>query len=456
VSTRRQFLGGIAATAGTVAWGSGCSDVETPPTDARAPDFFWGVGVENTWMVQADPDKDGTRRPLDEFELTQHYQRWPQDLELAASLGVTAMRYSIPWPRAETAPGNTDFGWLEGPIAKLRELGIVPILDLLHYGTPAWLKDGIGEPAFPDAFAAYASAIAQHFRGQVDHFTPHNEPQVGTLLSGVFGFWPPYGNTPARWVELGMHTAGAMVLATRALRDANPEAVVISADAIDWTLAARVFPQVLDTLPESEQEDLRAVVGSFPASLAYGKVPVEHRFGQRLIEAGAKERDLEWLLSHAEVPDILGSNHYPDIVDFAAEGDFTRGGSLPLIEAAAEAAARVEQSLRRAHAAFDRPVYLSETSAGSAPTARAAYATALGEMRQRLRAEGFPLVGINWWPLFLAARWEYREHPDAPLTDYLLPGGWNNGLWDLVPQSDGGLLRVETDAVAAFRAAVKR
>lgn len=68
---RRQFLESMLAAA---------------PASAARERFYWGVGIENCWMAQANPTKDGNRRLLDVFLEMQHYDRWKQDL--VADLGV--------------------------------------------------------------------------------------------------------------------------------------------------------------------------------------------------------------------------------------------------------------------------------------------------------------------------------------------------------------------------------
>jgi beta-glucosidase len=454
MATRRQFLGGLLAASGA-AWLPACGGKVEGSPRLGTPSFYWGVGIENTWMVQADPVKDGARRALDEFALTEHYDRWQADLDLAARLGAVAIRYSIPWYRAEPTPGSYDWSWIDSAIAYLvQELRIVPILDLLHYGTPAWLADGIGSAGFEDAFARYATAIGEHFRGRVTHFTPCNEPAVSVAFSGAQGVWPPYEKSTEGWAELGVRLARAMARATRNLRDAVPGAVIVSADAIDWLLADSIAP--VKQLPPDQAEALRVATGSFPACLAYGKPDAAGRLAKFLVAHGAAQSDLDWLAAHAAPPDILGYNHYPDVVDYPGPGDFTRGGSLPLAEAAREATDKVEAALRRAQSYFARPVYLSETSAGLTAGARAAYATALYDMVERLRDDAVPIIGVNWWPLYEAAQWTYREEPGAPLADFITPGGWNNALYDLAPEPDGSLPRVETSAAAAFRAIIAR
>ncbi len=446
---RRRFLGQLGLAAGALCLkgcGGGGSGGAAPPP---RPKFFLGVGIENTWMVQADPAIDGARRSLDEFALTGHDAQWREDLERAAGLGINCIRYGMPWPRIEAAPGSFDFSALRERLAFLASLGITPILDLIHYGTPAWMKDGIGDPLFPEAFERYARETARAVGDLVTHFTPYNEPQVATALCGAVGTWPPYASGQAAFATIGVRVARAMVLASAGLRAVLPACKLVSAESVNWALADELLPGLAGQ--GAEAEDMRAAIGSFPASLAYGKVAPEHGFGAGLASLGASRPELAWIHGQAQPPDIVGYNHYPDLVDYAAFPDFTRGGSGPVDEAADEAARRVEQGLRRARAYFGRDIFLTETSAGLGHEARAAYASALGRMAARLRAEGFPLAGLNWWPLLQAVRWEYREESSRPLGDFLAPGGWNNGLYDVVAEPDGRLRRVPTPAIAAFR-----
>lgn len=447
--SRRRFLGDLTLSAGALCWPA-C--VEAPP-EPRAPKFHWGVAVENTWMAQSDPAYDGDRRLLDEYALTEHDERFEDDLALARDLGVTSVRTSVPWYLSEPSPEQYDFDWFDRVIDHCLKLDLVPIVDLIHYGTPAWMETGIGDARFEASLAAYARKLGGHFRGRVSHFTPHNEPQLAALYGGALGLFPPYGQTAQRWAELGVRIARAMVLATETLRDEVPKARIFSAELIHWPAAEALF----GTLPE-EPEARDALVlstGSFPASLAYGRIVATHPLVDRLASLGVPSSQLEWFTGRAAPPDVLGYNHYPDLVDFAADGDFTRGGSLPLHEAARQAADKVEQALRRVARYFGQPVWLSETSAGLAGEARAAYAHALGEMTDRLLADGVPLVGLHWWPLLTAAQWRYRDEPSTPLDAFLVPGGWNNGLFDLVRDGGGGLERVATAAAEAFATMVR-
>ena len=118
----------------------------------------------------------------------------------------------------------------------------------------------------------------------------------------------------------------------------------------------------------------------YPSSLAYGKISQEHPLASFLTDHGVTREEIAWFERHSARPDILGTNYYSDIAKFEREGDFTRKGSVPLDQAASEAAILVKAALANAQAYFSLPVYLMETSAGLSTDAKIAYINALYQM----------------------------------------------------------------------------
>jgi beta-glucosidase len=51
--------------------------------------FRWLAGIEDTFITAPSPK---TGRTLDEYELTEHYDRWDEDIGLLASLGLRSAR----------------------------------------------------------------------------------------------------------------------------------------------------------------------------------------------------------------------------------------------------------------------------------------------------------------------------------------------------------------------------
>ena len=94
-----------------------------------------------------------------------HYHRWSDDLDLVASLGVNAYRFSVSWPRVR--PGG-DGAWndkgldfYERLVDGLLARGIKPYLTLNHWDLPAELqaKGGWANRDTVHRFVEYALGV---------------------------------------------------------------------------------------------------------------------------------------------------------------------------------------------------------------------------------------------------------------------------------------------------------
>ncbi|HXG40306.1 MAG TPA: beta-galactosidase, partial [Candidatus Limnocylindrales bacterium] len=123
-------------------------------------DFLWAVGIEDTFIPHVRP---GLRR-LDEYELTQHYRFWREDLALAVEAGARGLRWGVPWYRVEPAPGRWDWRWVDDVLDHaVNRLGLTVVLDLVHYGTPLWLDNSFLNGRYPERVASYAVAVARRY-----------------------------------------------------------------------------------------------------------------------------------------------------------------------------------------------------------------------------------------------------------------------------------------------------
>src|SRR5215213_905302 len=95
--------------------------------------------------------------------------------------------------------GAYDWRWSDQRLARLRDLGITPIVGLLHHGSgPRWTS--LTDPAFPERLAAYAGAVAARYPW-VQDYTPLNEPLTTARFSGLYGHWYPHGDDDATFVR---------------------------------------------------------------------------------------------------------------------------------------------------------------------------------------------------------------------------------------------------------------
>lgn len=369
--------------------------MQTPLTIGPAPgDFIWATGIEDTFVPQARPGM----RPLDEYELMGHYDHWRVDLALARELGVRAIRWGIPWYRVEPQPGVFDWSWTDQVIPYMvEELGLTPILDLMHYGTPLWLAGSFASEEYPRRVAAYARAVVERYGSLLSWYTPLNEPLVNAEWAGRRGLWPPYLRGDRGFLTLMLNLARGITATVEAILSAQPGARIVHVEA---TGLSRVADE--DLRPLAHDEALRRFLAT---DLITGRVTRDHPLTPWLLRGGVSLADLRELAARPVSFDLFGLNFYPQwstrqlgldprgrVVDRATEKD---GASF------AELVARY-------HARYGAPVLVTETSAfGSHATRSAWLARSLADIRG-LRARGVPVLGYTWFPLFTMVDWRYR------------------------------------------------
>ncbi len=392
--------------------------------------FLWMTGIEDTFITAPDAK---TGRTLDEYELTGHYQRWRDDLELCAELGVPAMRYGLPWHRINPAKGEWDFSFADPQLSRLLELGIEPVVDLVHYGTPSYIEGAFLHADYPRLVAEYAARVAERFRGRIRCYTPLNEPRVTAWYCGKLGWWPPFRRGWRGFVQVLLNLCRGIVETERALRSVDPEVVAFHVDATD--------------LYESPQAELRSdaqrrqEIVFLALDLVSGRVGPSHSLYPWLRELGVSARDLEWFEANALELDVVGINLYPL---FSKKVLKRESGRLRLRMPYAEADI-VERLGELYFERYRRPVVITETASEGSVARREAWLRDSVAAVRRLRERGVPLVGYTWWPMFALVTWGYRQGIKPPAA-YLK----QMGLWDL-SSVEGELERVATPLVEAYR-----
>src|ERR1700712_4865383 len=106
-----------------------------------------------------------------------------------------------------------------GPLPRLRELGVKPIVGLVHHGSGP-RHTSLVDPAFPEQLAAYAGAVARRYPW-VQDYTPVNEPLTTARFSGLYGVWYPHGRDEKTFIQALLNQCRGTVLAMRAIRKVN-------------------------------------------------------------------------------------------------------------------------------------------------------------------------------------------------------------------------------------------
>jgi beta-glucosidase len=407
--------------------------LQRPSAAPGAADFLWATGIEDTFIGQPEAK---TGRILDEYALTQHYERWQEDLGLIASLGVPAARYGIPWYRVEPAPGQFDWSWTDRVLDALVNVHhIEPIIDLMHYGAPAWLAGSFLDPDYPARVAEYARAFAERYKGLCYWYTPLNEPRVNAWFAGRLGWWPPHGRSWRSFAAILAALAKGIVATQRAVAAAEPDAVFVHVDATDLYRT--------EDASLVEETTLRQELVFCALDLVQGRVNASHALHGWLRRRGVEEEALDWLEANPVRPDIIGYNMYPMYSAKQVRRNARGGMEVKIRRCGVETF--TELTRLYAHR-YGLPVMCTETASDGSPARRSEWIHATFAAIQTLRAEGVPLVGYTYWPLFSLIAWPYR-HGKLPLERYMI----HMGLWELRDGGNEGLLRMPTSAVDTYR-----
>lgn len=211
-----------------------------PPETLAAfpPDFVWGVAT-SSFQIEGAATADGKgpsiwdrfcRMPgaiadaSDGDVACDHYHRLEEDLDLIASLGVDAYRFSVSWPRVQ--PGGAG-AWNEKGLAFYERLvdgllarGVQPYLTLNHWDLPQALQErgGWASRDTVHCFVNYACHMASRLGDRVRAITTHNEPWVMAHLGHEMGVFAPGIKNRATAAQVSHHLLLSHGLALRALR----------------------------------------------------------------------------------------------------------------------------------------------------------------------------------------------------------------------------------------------
>jgi beta-glucosidase/6-phospho-beta-glucosidase/beta-galactosidase len=371
-------------------------------------DFIWAGGIEDTFV----PQTRARQRALDEYELMGHYEHWREDLALARDLDLQALRWGVPWYRVEPQQGQFDWSWTDQVLPYMvEELGITPIIDLMHYGTPFWLHREFDNEAYPQAVASYAAAFAERYRPLVRWYTPLNEPLVNADMCGRRGQWPPYLRGDAGYVRLVMQLVRGILATVAALKSADPSSVMVHVEASGMVRAAS------PDLGSLAQEDMRQLFLIY--DLITGRVTPDHPLYNRLVRHGAPPADLAAFAREPLALDYMGLNFYPQ---WSTRELYLNDRGQMASRVTDRQGTVFAELISTYHARYGVPIIITETSAHGSDALRADWLDSSLAAIKALRAGGVPVVGYTWFPLFTMIDWRYR-FGRAPVERYRLELG---------------------------------
>jgi beta-glucosidase len=139
-----------------------------------------------------------------------HYELWPQDLDLIRDAGFDGYRFSFAWPRlipeGTGAVNQAGIDFYDRLIDGMLERDIAPFATLYHWDLPSALQDRGGwmNRDIAGWFADYAALVAQKFGDRLQATATINEPWCVAFLSHYLGIHAP-GYRDIRAAAHAMH-----------------------------------------------------------------------------------------------------------------------------------------------------------------------------------------------------------------------------------------------------------
>jgi hypothetical protein len=270
------------------------------------------------------------------------------------------------------------------------------------------------------------------------------------------------------WLRVILGVVAGIRAAIEAIRAADLAAVIVHVEAAKVLRSAAAGLEA-----ELEIERDRAVLAT---DLLCGRVDDGHPLAAWLRETGFTRQDLANLPREPAAIDVIGVNYYPELSVRELDRYHDR-----TVEVAVEGwDTGLREVLTTYHRRYGLPLFVSETSTEGDDARRVAWLDASTTAIAELRADGVPVRGFTWWPLFDFVDWAHAcggrpieeflrrtVDPDGTptLSPFLPPGAPGDGAaaflrrmgaWRLAARPDGSLARIETPVVDRFRALAAR
>ena len=344
---------------------------------------------------------------FDQLERNGHAKRL-DDLELFAELGIKKIRYPVLWERiAPHGLETADWSWTDERLERLRELGITPIVGLVHHGSGP-RDTSLVDPEFPQKLAVFARAVAERYPW-VTYYTPVNEPLTTARFSGMYGHWYPHGKDDLTFALALLGECQAIALAMKAIREVNPDAKLVQTEDLGKTYSTTKLTY------QAELENERRWL-SF--DLLCGRINPTHPIWKYLCDCGLSEAELEEKSANCYCPpDIIGINHYLTSERFLDENlekypAWTHGGNgkdryadVEAVRVCAEGTAGAYTLLKETWERYNLPLAITEVHLHCTREEQLRWFFEVWNAAHKLQDDGIDIRAVTAWALLGSYDW---------------------------------------------------
>lgn len=325
------------------------------------------------------------------------WERWAQDLDLAAGMGLDAYRFSVEWCRVEPAPGEIDESALdryEAIVDGCLARGMTPLVTYNHFTNPHWVArlGGFTSESVGEHFAQYCARVTRRFGNRIGYAITFNEPNLPRLLS---------------WITLPQFV--------RDLERATLEGAARTAGVPRYVASNVVLPEVFGELEDGlaaahvlATSAIKAERADLPVGLSIAIMDDIVVGDDPTARDVKRDQCYERWLGLARDDDFVGVQNYERIV-FDGAGVVPPGPGTPLnqMHSAIEPDS-LAGAVRYAYERAGVPVLVTEHGIAIEDDAvRAAFLPASLAGLSEVVAEGVPVLGYTHWTLLDNYEWVF-------------------------------------------------
>lgn len=143
-----------------------------------------------------------------------HYRKHEEDFEILKEMNLTGFRFGIEWSRVEPEQSRWDqaeIQYYKKYLAKLKQMGITPVVTLFHFTLPVWFAKmgGFEKRSNVKYFVRFAEKVIEELGPNLGYIVTINEPTVYVAQSYFLGDWPPNRTSKI----LGLRVLANLILA---------------------------------------------------------------------------------------------------------------------------------------------------------------------------------------------------------------------------------------------------
>lgn len=396
--TRRNIVAGAAglfAVSGVPAGAIAASSKRS------AKGFLWGTAISghqsegnnfasDSWLLEnqsptafAEPSGDGC----------DSYDRYPEDLDIAVSLGLNCYRFGIEWSRIEPEEGKFSNAALDHYFRMLEACHarkLLPIVTYNHFTVPRWfaMRGGFEVADGADLFARFCARTTERLGPLIGMASTFNEANI-VLLRKVL---PRFASDAAA------ENARAMI-ATAARNTASPRFSSMLFGDPD-----KISEVMLDAHAKGYAA-IKAGPGDFPVGVTLSMQEIQGVGPGNLAKEAEQTMYGGWVEA-ARAADFIGVQTYSRLrID--NKGLMKSEPGVPLTDAGYENYPHaIGETIRYAAKHIGRPIYLTETGiAATDDTIRAKFIDDTVAEVAKCIAEGIDVRGYLYWSLLDNFEW---------------------------------------------------